>query len=230
MDIGVPGRPFDGPQNVAVRDAAHAVAEAGLSDAFGHVSARLSQDTAVITPPVPLGALRPDHDLVLLSLNPEVALPDSAPREAWLHVALMANRATGSVCRAQPPAVAALASLGIPFPVLTGHAAMLGPVAVFDDARLVRDHATAQRVAEQLGDGTAIILRGNGAVTRGRDVASAVAAMWVLERSARTALDALSAGSPRELTQDEAAWWRERADELLPRIAAHLIPDRKEYQ
>lgn len=212
-----------------LRAAARAVAAWGLSDAFGHVSVRTGETEALITPPLPLGAISDDTALVPLPLDLAAPLPDAAPKEAWLHVALMQDPGTGAVCRAQPPGVAAVAALGIPFPVLAGHGAMLGPVAVHDDSRLVRDAATAAQVASALGDSRAVVLRGNGAVTRGPDLASAVAAMWVLERSADLALRALAAGTPHELPDDQIAWWRDRAVELLPRIAAHLIPEGEEH-
>lgn len=208
-----------------VRTAARAVARSGLADAFGHVSARIASDRALITPPLPLGRITSATSLVDLPLGPGNELPAGAPLEAWLHVALMTDPATGAVCRAQPPAVAAFAALGLPLPALSGHAAMLGPVAIHEDSRLVRDAGAATRVASALGAGRAIILRGNGAVTRGADLYAAVAAMWVLERSAELALRALAAGSPRPLPLDEAAWWADRADELLPRIAAYLMTE-----
>ncbi|WP_291053009.1 class II aldolase/adducin family protein [Herbiconiux sp.] len=203
-------------------EAAHAVAAAGLVDAFGHLSVRTAAGAFAITPPRPLGSLSTGSTLTSVPLD-AAELPDGAPKEAWIHTALYDRRpGIGAVCRAQPPKLAAFAALGRELPALNGHAAMLGPVAVHHDSRLVRDAAGGAAVARSAGDADAIILLGNGAVTRGRDLAEAVARMWLLERTAELALRALAAGDPQTIPLDEQEWWRDRAAELLPRIYTHL--------
>jgi HCOMODA/2-hydroxy-3-carboxy-muconic semialdehyde decarboxylase len=210
----------DDVQDALVR-AARATAAAGLVDAFGHVSMRTGSGYA-ITPPVPLGTLTASDAPLEVALDAS-ELPAAAPREAWLHSALYRRRpATGAICRAQPRAVAAFAALDLALPALNGHAALLGRVARYDDSRLVRDAAGGDAVATAAGDADAIILRGNGAVTLGADPARAVARMWLLERSCELALRALASGMPYPLPDDEQAWWRDRADELLPRVYRYL--------
>lgn len=202
--------------------AARAVARAGLSDAFGHVSMRIAHDAATITPPIPLAEVVHPDQLLRLPFDDE-GLPAGVPREAWLHVAILSGRPElGAICRAQPPALAAWAALHRPLPVTTGHVAMLGPIAEHTDSRLVRDLGSARNAADALGDSCALILRGNGALTVGTDLPSAVAAMWVLERGAELALRSAAAGLPHDLPPDQQSWWRERADELLPRIYRHI--------
>ncbi|WP_158461441.1 class II aldolase/adducin family protein [Rhodococcus opacus] len=203
-------------------DAARVLAQAGLVDAFGHVSVRTSPSTALLTPPRPLGSLGAgDSPLALTTDSDE--LPAGAPKEAWLHLAVMERDSNvGAVCRAQPRAVAAIAALGRVPAALNGHAAMLGPVALHPDSQLVRNRGAAEAIAESAGSSQAVILRGNGAVTWGRDIAEAVARMWILERSAELDLRASAAGSPIELPTVEQEWWRERASELLPRLYRYL--------
>ncbi|MBX3095195.1 MAG: class II aldolase/adducin family protein [Cryobacterium sp.] len=208
-----------------VRTAARAVAHAGLSDAFGHVSARASRSSLLITPAIPLGSMTDDHELLSLDLATE-ELPVDAPRETWMHLAVLRARAdVQAVCRAQPRSVSAWASLHLPLPVLYGHAALLGAVGAYNDSRLVRDPAAAEGVVFALGSASAVILRGNGALTVGKSVAHAVAAMWVLERSAELALRAAGAAVPHELPEVEREWWHDRADELLPRVYRHLVDE-----
>lgn len=219
-------------------EAAHAVAAAELVDAFGHISVRLTSGgpatpasgAFAITPPTPLGALSTEAAITTVPLDAD-ELPSGAPKEAWIHSALYAGRQdVGAVCRAQPPKLAAFAALDRDLLPLNGHAAMLGPVAVHHDSRLVRDAAGGAAVARSAEDADAIILLGNGAVTRGRDLAEAVARMWLLERTAELNLRALAAGDPHPLPRDEQEWWRDRAAELLPRIYTHLInPERKDH-
>jgi HCOMODA/2-hydroxy-3-carboxy-muconic semialdehyde decarboxylase len=203
--------------------AAAVVAGAGLTDAFGHLSVRMSATELVITPPVALSTLTAEHGLITLSAGSS-DLPSAAPKEAWIHLALADARSDiGAICRAQPPAVAALVAAGRPVLPLNGHGAFLGEqVPVYQDSRLIRDAASATAVRDTLGDANAVILRGNGAVTTGPDLASAVALMWVLEKTAELNLRALAAGTPQPLPLDEQSWWRDRATELLPRIYTYL--------
>ncbi|MFE4837469.1 class II aldolase/adducin family protein [Arthrobacter sp. NPDC056691] len=204
---------------------ARGLARAGLVDAFGHVSVRTSVDQALLTPPVPLAWLTADDAPADLSLG-AVDLPDKAPKEAWIHIALYERHAeAGAVCRAQPRAVAAMAALGRVPAALNGHAAMIGPIALYPDSRLIRDRHTAETLVSASGDARAIMLRGNGAVTWGRDAREALARMWILERAAELDLRASSAGPTSELPVEEQAWWRDHAAELLPRVGRYLTLD-----
>jgi ribulose-5-phosphate 4-epimerase/fuculose-1-phosphate aldolase len=208
-------------------DAAHAISTAGLVDAFGHLSVRTSGGGFAITPPTPLGTLSSGAAIVDVGLD-DAELPPGAPKEAWIHTALYQGRPdVGAVCRAQPPQLAAFAALGRDLLALNGHAAMLGPVAVHRDSRLVRDAAGGASVARSAGAADAIILLGNGAVTLGRDLGEAVARMWLLERSAELNVRSLAAGDPLALPLDEQEWWLGRAGELLPRIATYLTDSQR---
>lgn len=195
--------------------AARTVANAGLTEAFGHITLRDAQ-SLLITAPLPLAFQRPE-DSSALPLD-AAELPPGIPKEAWIHLAIAGeDHATGAICRAQPRAVAKAIAAGKPIRALDGHGALLGPVVpVYDDSRLVRDANAGAAVSRALGDAPAVVLRGNGAVTRGPDLASAVARMWLLERSAELAL-AAPPDAP-SLPADEQEWWRERGDELLPRM------------
>ncbi|MPV90204.1 class II aldolase/adducin family protein [Georgenia ruanii] len=202
--------------------AGHALARHGLVTAFGHVSTRMDGTTWAITAPLPLGRLTPEAVQVLDLAAPD--LGDGVPREAWIHRAIAHVRPdVGAVCRAQPPTATALAAAGVPVRPLHGQGAFLGPVVpVHDDPRLVREPDAAVRLAETLGAAPAVVMRGNGAVTVGGDVAEAVALMWVLEQSARLTATAAASGTPRPLDDDEQAAWRTVAPELLHRIWNYL--------
>ncbi len=208
------------PAATALRAAGRALARHGLVTAFGHVSAREADGTWAITPPVPLA--RATDVRVLDLTSPDLA--PGTPREAWIHREIAAARPdVGAICRAQPPTATALASAGVAIRPLHGQGAFLGPVVpVHPDPRLVRDRAAATRLAETLGGSPAVVMRGNGAVTVGADVAEAVALMWVLEQSALLTATAAAAGTPRPLDDDEQAAWRAVAPELLQRIWLYL--------
>jgi HCOMODA/2-hydroxy-3-carboxy-muconic semialdehyde decarboxylase len=202
--------------------AANALAREGLVDAFGHVSARSSEAIA-LTPPRPLGSLLAGDELVEVPLDAS-ELPDGAPKEAWIHLEIYKRRAdVGGICRAQPTAVNQAAGAGVAIRALHGQGAFVGAeVPVHDDATLVRNRALGADVAERLGDGDAIVLRGNGAVTVGSTPGIAAARMVVLEASAKVNLAAAAAGSARPLSIVEVGAWRAVAPEILDRLWAHL--------
>jgi HCOMODA/2-hydroxy-3-carboxy-muconic semialdehyde decarboxylase len=202
--------------------AARVLAREGLVDAFGHVSARTG-DAFALTPRVPLGSLTARDALVDIPLGAG-ELPAGAPKEAWIHHEIYRRRPdVGAVCRAQPEAVNAAAGAGVAIRVLHGQGAFVGAdVAVHDDATLVRSRELGAAVAAALGDGDAVVLRGNGAVTVGSTPGIAVARMVVLAASARINLAAAAAGSARTLSASEVAAWRGVAPEILGRLWTHL--------
>jgi HCOMODA/2-hydroxy-3-carboxy-muconic semialdehyde decarboxylase len=191
--------------------AARALARHGLVDAFGHVSARIGE-TFAMTAPEPLGTV---DRLVEIPVGAD-ELPDDAPKEAWIHAGIYRVRPdVGGICRAHPTSVNAAESIR----ALHGQGAFVGAtVPVHDDATLVRTRELGATVAATLGDGDAIVLRGNGAVTVGPRPGIAMALMYVLEASARINL----AGSATPLSDAEYASWRAAAPELLDRLWAHL--------
>jgi HCOMODA/2-hydroxy-3-carboxy-muconic semialdehyde decarboxylase len=206
-------------------EGARALARLGLVDAFGHLSARTGQ-VAVITPPQPLSTVR-SADLLELPLGELDALPAGLPGEAWIHWAFYRARPdVGAVCRAQPPSALPWAALADELPALNGQAALVGaPVPVLGDGRLIRDRRRAEARAAAAGTSLGIVLRGNGAVTLGRDVGAAVARMLLLERSAEVNLRARAAGNPRPLDAEAAAAWQAVGDDLLGRLWAYLRDD-----
>jgi len=117
----------------------------------------------------------------------------------------------------------ALASAGIPIRPLHGQGAFLGEeVPVYDDARLIRSRASGEALAEVLGETNALLMRGNGAVTVGKNVGAAMARMWVLEVSAEINRTAAMAGTVRALSEEEFSYWESVSEEILGRIWSYL--------
>ncbi|MBV9454169.1 MAG: class II aldolase/adducin family protein [Rubrobacter sp.] len=204
--------------------AAHALAAEGLVTAFGHVSVRHEeQDSFLITPPKPLGSLKPDDDLLEVSLERD-ELPEGVPGEAWVHWAVYNGRPdVGGICRAQPPISTAITSARVSIRPLHGQGAFLGEeVPVYDDARLIRDREAGEALAERLGGAGGIIMRGNGAVAVGRNIGAAVARMWVLEVSAEINRTAAIVGTSQVLSQEEFSYWESVSEEILERIWSYL--------
>jgi HCOMODA/2-hydroxy-3-carboxy-muconic semialdehyde decarboxylase len=205
-----------------VAAAAAVLAAHGLVDAFGHVSARVG-DEIVMTPPRPLRELRPGDALPRMALGND-DLPDGIPKEGWIHRCIYARLPdVGGICRAQPPSVLACGVAGVAIRALHGQGAFLGAVVpVHDDATLVRDRPRGDALADALGDGFAVVMRGNGAVTVGASPGLAAARMYLLEASARVNLAAAAAGAPVALDEEELVSWCAVADEILGRLWAHL--------
>lgn len=206
--------------------AARALAAHGLVTAFGHVSARVGEEGFVVTPPRPLGFLVSGEPLLEVSLS-EPGLPTGVPGEAWIHRTIYEQRPDViAVCRAQPRTATALAVADMPIRALHGQGAFLGrEVPVLDDARLIRDRDRGEALANRLGDGEGILLRGNGAVTVGASVGEAAARMWVLEASAEINWRAAAAGTPRPLNEDEFSYWSAVSGEILARIWDQMKAD-----
>lgn len=202
---------------------ARALASTGLVDAFGHVSERAGENTALITPALPMSEVR-SNELVELPLGELAELPAGAPKEAWVHWAIYRARPdVGAICRAQPPSPLAVAAIVDELPALLGQGAIAGaPVPVFPDSRLVREPTRAVELAAALGDAPSLIMRGNGALATGSTAGRALARVVLLERSADTYLRAAAAGEPRPLSSEEAAAWQSAGDELLQRLWQHL--------
>jgi HCOMODA/2-hydroxy-3-carboxy-muconic semialdehyde decarboxylase len=79
---------------------------------------------------------------------------------------------------------------------------------LWDDAALLRDDAAAGRLADQLGDARAIVMRGNGVVLTGATVEESIVMAFFLEEAAKTELAVLAAGPGVDavvMTDDEAA-------------------------
>jgi HCOMODA/2-hydroxy-3-carboxy-muconic semialdehyde decarboxylase len=209
------------PPDVAaeLEAAGRVLAACGLVTAFGHVAVRIGDGRAAVAPP-PLGRGRA---AVAFDLD-ATELPAGVPGEAFIHGAILRARPDViAVCRAQPPVATAVGSTAEGIVALHGQGAFLGErVAVHDDARLVRSAALGEEVATALGSAPAVLLRGNGAVTTGPDIAAAVARMWVLERSAEMNRDARAAGTPQRLSGDEIDAWNAVEAEILGRIWNHL--------
>ncbi|MGD0242848.1 MAG: class II aldolase/adducin family protein [Streptosporangiaceae bacterium] len=213
-----------------VAAAARVLARLELVTAFGHVSARAGE-AMLITPAADLAGVMGNRvievPLGISGAQPSGALPPGAPAEAWAHLALYRARPdAAAIARAQPGsafAVAAAVSVMVP---LYGQAAWLGEsVPVHDDAALLRSSGLAERAARSLGDGEALLLRGNGAITLGAAPGLAVARMWLLGAACDVYLKALAASGANPVTPlsaGEIASWRAVSGELLPRLWQHL--------
>jgi len=171
-----------------VRKAARALGRSGLAHAYGHCSARLDGDSFLVCAAMPMGLVSDEPGVVVPISGP---LPEGVLGEVRVHQAIYARRAdVGGICRTMPPALMALSTQGIVPAARHGIGAYFAPgPALWDDPRLLRDDAAAARVAEALGEGNAIVLRGNGVVVAGETLEQAAVLNWFLEDAARIERD-----------------------------------------
>jgi|GEM_PF-378547 ribulose-5-phosphate 4-epimerase/fuculose-1-phosphate aldolase len=190
--------------------ASRALSHTGILDAFGHVSAR-DGDQIVLPPAVPPGRAERE-DLLEMDVEGRIVRGEGRPHdEHSLHRRLYAAREdVGAVVHHHAPAVLPfVASRTDLRPVSRLGAPFADPVPVFDDfsdgdGHNVTTDAEADRIADVLGDGLAVLLAGNGAVVVGETVREATVFSWYLAANAETQYRATLLGDP-EPTGDEDA-------------------------
>jgi HCOMODA/2-hydroxy-3-carboxy-muconic semialdehyde decarboxylase len=212
-----------------VRMSGRAVAAAGLVNAYGHCSARIDDSRFIVSPTRPLGLVTREDPCVEVMVDRP--LPPGAAGEVRIHQAVYRRRPdVGGICRTQPPNTMTLSVARITPRARHGFSSYFAPVPpLWDDPALVRDEASASKIAEALGDGPAIVLRGNGALTVGATIEEATVLCWFLEDSARVELDLLkiaNSGVPvSELSVAEATRRATWEGALLDRMWAYLTRD-----
>ena len=204
-----------------VVEAGHVLSRLGLVTAFGHVSARAGA-SMLITPAADLATVT-GSGVVDVPLEAS-SLPEAAPPEAWIHLALYRARPDArAIARAHPSSAFAAAATTTSLTPLHGQAAWLGDsIPVHDSAYLLRSPELAERAARTLPTGEALLLRGNGALTLGATPGVAVARMWLLSAACDAFVATQATGRVTPLTEDEIVSWQAVRDELLPRLWQHL--------
>lgn len=206
---------------VRVRKAARALGRHGLAHAYGHVSARIDAGTFLVCAPFPMGQIAPATPGSVVSLDGN--LPDGVLGEVRIHREIYRRRRdVQGVARSMPPKIMSLSTLRLtPQPRHGFGSYFHAGIPLWDDPLLVRDDADARRLAEQLGERMAIVMRGNGLITAGASIEEAVVRNWYAEDAARIELDVLSAGgagNPALISGDEArirATWSGRILERM---------------
>lgn len=194
-----------------------------LTDAFGHLSARAGESEVLITPRVGPGLVHDPGELLAATAGGDVVGGDPAmlPGEAAIHFRILSARPdVGAVCRFHGASLMAWSTLGRPLPLTIAVAlAFGGPVPVFQTALTVTTPEGGDALAATLGDGTAVILRGFGAVTVGATVAEAVVRATLLERAAASVVAAYAIGTPEHYSQAQADAFVARTAVLAEQVA-----------
>lgn len=212
-------------QQRELRLAARALARGHLVHAYGHCSLRLDAARFLVCAPKPMGTILPGDSGT--TVNVEGALPEGVLGEVRIHQAIYARRPeVGAICRIMPPQLGLLALLRRTPRPRHGFGAYFAPgPALWDDPRLLRDDAAAQRLAERLGTGKAIVMRANGAVVVGENLVEAVALSWFLEEAARVEVGLIQMhqdGNQTLLSEDETTARQVTAGRVYERMWEYL--------
>ena len=184
----------------------------GLSSAFGHASARIpGTNTFYISTRRSPGLADEDH-LLLIDTDGKVLSGDGMPNsEFWIHARVYAARPdVGAVVHAHPAACISLTQLGEPHRVVHNQGSAFVNVPEYERIGLIRSRELGDQVAQSLGGGNAVMMRGHGISTAFADVRAATVAACFLEESAQLNLGMLAAAGGdgrriRAFTREEAA-------------------------
>jgi HCOMODA/2-hydroxy-3-carboxy-muconic semialdehyde decarboxylase len=210
---------------VKLRIAARALGNAGLAHAYGHCSVRLDAARFLVCAPEPLKTILPGEAGSVVPVEGD--LPAGVLGEVRIHQHIYALRpGIGAICRIMPPAIMALSTQGISPASRHGLSAYFAnDIPLWDDPALLRNHAAAQKLAQTLDNRLAIIMRGNGAVVVGEDLAQAVTYSWFLEDTARLELAVRQAGFEPQcglLSKDELTLRKVTTGRVFERMWRYL--------
>jgi len=197
----------------------------GLSNAFGHASARIPGSDAFLMPTRRSPGLATAAKLLVVDFDGAILSGKGTPNsELWIHARIYASRPdVGGVVHAHPPACVCLTQIGQPHRVVHNQGgAFRAGVPEYERIGLIRSRELGDLLAHRLGSGIAVMMRGHGITTALADVRTATVAACLLEESARLQLDMLAAaaGDPsriRAYTREEA---ESVGDQMSPRVVA----------
>jgi ribulose-5-phosphate 4-epimerase/fuculose-1-phosphate aldolase len=180
-----------------------------LTEGFGHVSARQPHDsTRILCTGAKAPGLVSADDLIEFSIEGECLAPAASglrpALETPMHLAIYRARPdVMAICRTHSVYAVACGVAGHPVRANHGFGGMLGAIApVHPETDLIVDAAMGDAVAATLGSGTALLIRGNGALAVGPTLERAAIHAIYLEESARN--QTLGNALPLDAAQLEA--------------------------
>lgn len=215
------------------RDVAQAnriIERLGLSNAFGHVSARIPGTDTFLLPTRRSPAFAAEDALLIVDTDGNVVDGTGTPNsEMWIHARAYAARPElGGVVHAHPPACVCLTQIGEPHRIVHNQGgAFVDGVAEYDRVGLIRTRELGDLLAQRLGSRVAVMMRGHGITAAAIDVRTATMAACFLEESAALQLKMLAAagGDARRIR----AFSPEEAERLRHQLDAPIVERAWEY-
>lgn len=195
-----------------IRKAARALARAGLVGAYGHCSVRLSENEMLVCASKPMATILPGEPGTVVDIDGE--LPEGVLGEVKVHQHIYRRRKDiGAICRVFPPNVMTMSVSGKRPVCRHGLSAFFYPQpAYWDDPSLMRTDTVAAAVTDALAMTPGIMLRGNGAVVVGGDMAQCLSLCVYLEEMCRVELAILSSGAANDAIPLNATEANKRRD------------------
>jgi L-fuculose-phosphate aldolase len=202
----------------------------GLSNAFGHASARIPGTNTFILPTRRSPGLADAGALLVIDTEGRLVEGDGEPNsEFWIHARLYAARAdVGGIVHAHPPACVCLTQIGEPHRVVHNQGGIFAAgVPEYSRVGLIRSRELGDLVATTLGRRNAVMMRGHGITTAFGDVRTATVAACYLEESVELQLRMLAAagGDASRIR----AYAREEAESLGDQITGSVARRAWEY-
>lgn len=197
----------------------------GLSNAFGHASARVPGTNTFVFPTRRSPGLADENLLLVLDTDGNVLSGEGTPNsELWIHARIYAARPdVGGVVHAHPPACICLTQIGQPHRIVHNQGGgFLDGVPEYERIGLIRTRELGDLLARRLGAGIAVMMRGHGVTTALADLRTATVAACFLEESAGMQLRMLAAagGEAKRLREYTRAEAESVSDQLSPRVVA----------
>ena len=191
--FGELGEPIEKTQT-RVRMAARALGRNDLGHAYGHVSARLNEDSFLVCAAKPMGLITPEDQGTVVPLDGP--LPDGVLGEVRCHQQIYRRRKdVNGIARTFLRDVMTLSTFERTPKPRIGFASYFAPQPpLWNDPLLLRDDRMAGELAETLGQARAIVMRGNGCILTGATVEEAIVMAFYLEEAAKTELAVIASG------------------------------------
>lgn len=189
-----------------------------LSNAFGHVSARIPGTNRFLISTRRSPGLADENNLLVIDTDGKILSGEGTPNsEFWIHARIYAARPdVGGVVHAHPLACISLTQIGQPHRVVHNQGGGFADgVPEYGRIGLIRSRELGDEVARSLGGGVAVMMRGHGISTAMKDVRAATVAACFLEESAALQLRMLAAAGGdakqiRAFTHEEAILVRDQ--------------------
>jgi len=202
----------------------------GLSNVFGHASARIPGTDTFLLPTRRSPGFANADDLLVVDVDGNVRDGRGTPNsELWIHARLYAARPdVGGVVHAHPHGCISLSQIGEPFRIVHNQGgAFASGVATYDEIGLIRTRELGDRLATAVGTLNAVIMRGHGITTATADIRAATVAACFMEEGVRLQLQMLAAtGGDSTAVR---AYSREEAERLNDQLGPAIVARAWEY-
>jgi ribulose-5-phosphate 4-epimerase/fuculose-1-phosphate aldolase len=190
----------------------------GLSNAFGHASARIPGTNTFLLPTRRSPGFADAARLLAIDTEGRIISGEGEPNsEFWIHARIYAGRAdVGGIVHAHPPGCVCLTQIGEPHRVVHNQGGIFAAgVPEYSRIGLIRSRELGDLLAATLAKGDAVMMRGHGITTAYADVRAATVAACYLEESAGLQLRMLAAAGGdatriRAFSEDEARGLRDQ--------------------